>query len=257
MYSNKTSDKTMNRTIIRLSSLALLATAACCNNAAAQIILPHIEDFETGNKMIYMPLEGDPDPGAAGENVTWDFSKTGLGKDSIYIDILPLPDTLKAQFPQANSIERKSDSTTIIVDKQKGSSTLWGVIYQKTIYTYSAPYSFIKRPFAYGDQVSSAPARSYEAYGKINGKGSSLTVADSWGKLILPDGSSHKVLRVRFEQQYSDVYAGGKTMNMTLVTYAWFDETHKGALLKINKTKIQSPFYSNESRSADVLVGEH
>lgn len=223
-------------------------------SVTAQIRLTQIEDFEPGHKMIYRTVDRQLDPGPGGADASWDFSTLSLKPDSIVVDILSIPEPYKTRFPRANSIEQKSDGTVIIVDKQKDKSELWGVVHKEATYAYKVPYIFIKRPFAYEDSVVSDPERNYEAYGNASGKGHTVTIADGWGKLKLPSGT-YEVLRVRFEQEYTDI-ANGSAMKMNFVSYAWFDAEHKGALLKISRTQISSPYYNNTFEQTEYLVAE-
>ncbi len=64
------------------------------------------------------------------------------------------------------------------------------------------------------------------------------------------------MIRVRFEQDFTDVSQQGSTRTHN-VTYAWFDTKHKGALVRLSSTRIENPYYNNTMNKTEMLVREN
>ncbi len=229
--------------------------------AKAQVVLDRIEDFEVGDSMKFHELQADNlQAGEAGAGRVWDFSKISYQGNSTQTIISPAWSKFSKQIPNANMVERTSKGTYVFMYKSGDTNHITGFVdsLQNLVIKYSKPYSFINRPFTYGDSLVASYARSYIVNAvQVNGTGYSRTYADGYGTLHLPSGTYYDVIRVKFEQFSYDVMPMGDTQFVYTVSYAWFDQNLKSALMKIDSISIESKFFSHQFKEGIVLQQEY
>jgi hypothetical protein len=238
---------------------ALLLLAPRASSAQSKpIVLNKAEDFRVGHKMVYLELKDtiglmSVKPGP----ISWDFSTLRMSGDTVYQELIALPEQYKKDFPEANLVEKKSDGSMVFTEKTAQESKVWGIERQGMTMPYSTPYVFIRRPFKLGDSIISRPDREYTMYGtQVKGSGFTRTISDGWGTLKLPAGT-YEVLKLSFEQHYTDIAAGSADETKTdIVTHAWFDAKHKGALLRVSEIRIRSKYYNNTLHTTELLLSE-
>ena len=237
---------------------AIIAFSFAGTQAVGQPVLKDIERFTAGHQMTYLKLMQPLPGGTGGAAQTWDFSglKT-TGADTVRKKIIAAAGVPEAaKFVKANIIEQESDGSMVITEQSDKEALVWGTIRKGYNTSNSIPYVFMKRPLAYMDSVVSHPVRTNEVMGnEMHGAGTSKTIADGWGKLLLPSGT-YQVLRVRFEQQFKDTAANGAVTTTSVVSYCWFDAAHKGALLKTDEVTVASPYYNNTFKQTMCLLEE-
>lgn len=237
---------------ILLASLTLLPTLMF-----GQVTIKDAENFSVGTRLKFQQCDATSiDPGFTGPKQTWDFSslKPMQGKTTEEM-VKPEKTPYAAQFPKANQVEKYSDGRYVFADIEKNQSYLVGFVSANgMVIEYPKPVVFAKRPISFGG-TNSYPFTDKYTVNKLDFTGSGMVTiaADGYGTLILPNGKFKKALRVKITQKQKDVCAQYKsTTEMTIVTYAWFDEDHKSALLKISTTT--SPSYN--SKSVEYLLNE-
>ena len=199
---------------------AIATTLFISATTLAQPVLSEIEDFNIGHKMAYLSIKEHIDAGKSGSGQKWDFSKLNLtSKDIEYQQIvLPADTKYAADFPKANTVEMKNDGNMVFVEKTDKQNKVWGIVRQDTKIQYTTPYVFMQRPLTFNDSIVSECSRFYDSYGGYKGTGTTKTIADGWGTLLLPSGS-YTVLRVKFEQTFNDIStSNGSAMKTTVTT---------------------------------------
>lgn len=231
-----------------------------CIIHAQDTVFQNIENFVVGDTATYLVGSSTNLPVIkVGENVDWDYRKFTEIKDTVYQFIIN-PDSYSSDFPNANIVEKNSDGSLTFIKKTKKDNQIWGFITSENLkIKYLTPHVLINRPFAYKDSLHSECTRVYETYNqKYEGKGNSITVAEGFGTLHLPNGTFNDVLLIRFEHTYKDISQAsmGNTMLIHTISYAWFDKKHKSALLKIDNVSISSQYYNDKSENIQYLVIE-
>lgn len=189
------------------------------------------------------------DPGKAGKNLVWDFSKLKtvndqytltyslppLEGDSVYI----VGDT---RFPKkkvgANELVIGTEHNTMYFYRLKNDSLLQlGHENPSIQLEYTIPMVTMQYPLNYGQTISSG----YKSKGLYSGtvdmenKGTITTTADAYGKMILPSGDTlSPVLRVKTIQtiidvpnQYSYNPTGKVDLGKSLETCRWYSKGYR------------------------------
>ncbi len=248
--------RTHYKLALLLAGGLLSASYAQAQNSKHQ--LKDIESFSIGLTMQYLETKDSLSAGSAGEGITWDFSAFKAKGDTLTQEILKAEAMANHKnYPNANIVERTSDGKVLFIEKTAAENKLWGIEQPQLNMQYTIPYTFIRRPFAFKDSISSSPARSYDAYGGFKGQGKTSTVADGFGMLVLPTGKFQHVMRVKFEQEFVEQSAASGTMTTHIVTYGWFTADRPGALFRMSTVSIKSQYYNAIMHSTDMLLSEN
>jgi hypothetical protein len=190
------------------------------------------------------------DPGNAGTDVVWDFSKlvakqqfTGHINNALSKPIFSDATTELEEF--GTSFFFKIDDESVL---QVGYASNNG----KSIVQYDEPFEKMRFPFAFSDHYSKNFAGSYKVngtrVGEINGNGS--IEADAWGKLILPNNSVYEnTLRVKTTKSYKTEFSNSE-QNVEIVTYRWYNSINRYPLLVLTEYKTISNSNENISYQA-------
>jgi len=230
-----------------------------CN--AQEKSFPDLENFTIGSKSIYLklPQQSVIEAGARGQNAIWDFSSLKVeSKDTLTQEIVKVKDTPYASdYPKANLAEKNSDGSWVFIEKDKDMSKVWGIITTQGIkMSNTTPYIFLKRPIKYNDSISGKSEREYSVKGQsIKGTNNYYTVVDGMGTLKLAAKTYKDVVRIKFVQSFEDG-AGDNLTKIFVTSYAWFDRSHKAAILKIDHVKVSNKWYNNENNDVEVLLDE-
>lgn len=238
-----------------LAALLLLVPFA----GIGQVTLNNTEDFTIGTRLKFQECDATSiDPGFTGPKQTWDFSSLKPIHSIITEEMVkPEKTPYASKFPTANLVEKYSDGRYVFVNKTDKLSYLVGFVssVNSMSISYPKPVAFAKRPVSFGGTNSFPYTDVYNVNGSdFNGTGMVTIAADGYGTLILPGGKKYKkVLRIKITQKQKDYSAQYKsTTVLTIVTYVWFDEEHKSALLKISTTT--SPSYN--TKNVEYLLSE-
>lgn len=217
----------------------------------SQIKITKAEDFEEGLVLEFQECKPDSVfPGPSGKNQIWDFSNLKPTSNKITQKIMSIKSTsYDDYFPDAQLAEVNSDGTFVFFRKTKSENYLVGFADERQEMTmkYVDNMIFMKRPIQFGDSISDTFRREYStSYFEFKGNGTVTIVADGYGKLILPNKTYDKVLRVKIVQESLDTLDQYKTKNKTTnITYLWFNNENKSTLLKINE--LTTPFFTNKT----------
>ncbi len=196
----------------------------------------HALEAGTQNPMTYCSYS---DPGASGENVTWDFTELTVVKDftgyitsSTDVDFVAATTQLD-EFGNKFFYEVTEEGIWQYGYKSKSGKT-------KTVYT--TPFQKVVFPLNYEDSYTSPFAGDCYIGDEIKAvlEGESVLAADAWGTLILPgDVSYSNTIRVKNIKSYTKTY-DNSSQEIKIVTYRWYNSTHRYPLLTLIQTEVES-----------------
>ena len=217
-------------------------------SALTVLTQPVIEELNpsVGDAFQLAAFEAAPDPGPAGENITWDFSDLPEG-DILQHQIIPVGDALGNElFPDANY------ATIINTDEvpdplyfyyridQNGWSDYGSYIGTEEFpvaVVFSDPQTAFDLPVTYGSSGTDTYAGEVQSFFDFNFFGTSSYTVDGYGDLILPDGTYSNVLRLSMIRMQEDESFGGLTSNSQSTVHAWISADIPFPLLLIDETE--------------------
>ena len=187
------------------------------------------------------------DPGASGENITWNFSNieatsefTGYVKSSYHSSYSQL-------FPQANTdLEEFNNHFYFNVANNRIEQYGYSSLDNTIVTTFDKPFVKMIYPFTMGDSYYGTFSGNYKS-GNLTGEisGNYEVTGDGYGTLILPGNYVvENTLRVKTLKTYSQIIPG-VNQSYEIVTYRWYCEWYRYPLLVL--TQIKST--ANESTS--------
>lgn len=225
----------------------------------SQIKAESAENFAVGDTLIFQSCKADNvSSGNSGENQVWDFSTLTKESETITEYMLSPTTTMYAdKFPNATIVEEYSDGKLVFLDNRQNESKLVGFVSLKDsiFMEYPDPILLMKRPLKYKDEFTDDFTVHFTVRNlNFQGSGNVKIKADAFGKLILPNQTYENVLRVKMVQNQNDeLIEYHNKSNTETVSYFWFNETNKSALLKITETK--SDYFSN--KTVEYLIEEN
>lgn len=213
--------------------------------ASAQPVLQVVQDFKVGTSAKYIKCT-PVSPGANGAGITWNFtSLTSLGgMDTLSVSYLAAGST----YAGANILEKTSDSVSHYMTIS--GNTNYTVAYADSsvagmnltnVYTNTA--LAMQRPLTFGLNVSDTfagnllfPPYTLPTSG-FNTRNINVT---GYGTLYVPGATYSDVLKVRVEHlQTSSIASPAPILvNLTIVSYMWFDALHKSPLLRMDSMMV-------------------
>ncbi len=208
-----------------------------------------------------MKLTNYVDPGQAGFNQIWDFSKLQMTKN--------FEGTVKNSVYSKNYNEVLN--TNVVLNEfnnqfyfrgDKNSLELYGVsVNDKMIYKYNKAFVKMRYPFGFGDSFSGTYNGEYLANnvtGEIDGTYS--VEADGYGTLLLPNNLTvENVLRVKTSRNYIKTI-NNKDFNISITTYRWYAESERFPLLVLiengyeNNSKITKSYQAAYREDLNLLA---
>lgn len=213
----------MKKTLLLTAAVIFAASAAW----AQTVLKEKTHGLLPGNPNPMIQTEATT-PGAAGENVTWDFS-TLKQKAGFYGDITdPGYYNPPLQAQKSNTVLVEDDIHSFMTTSSKELKVLTTRV-GTFLRVYNEPVVKMRYPFAYGDKYA-ATVTGEQFYTDVNYHQTfELTYsvdADAYGTLLLPGTTLKDVLRVTTTQTYAyDNYAS------TVVTYRWYVKSHRYPVL--------------------------
>jgi len=186
--------------------LATLCLAPAQGQLQSELNLPRAGDVIIKQQVEYK------DPGRTGENVLWDFSQLDVVNDEY---------ELVYSTPDDTVIIGAEHTTQYHYVLRNDSLMLLGFDNQTTRLHNIQPEVLLKFPFNHGDTIGSY----FYAHGKYSNRleldvmGTTRTVADSYGMMILPNKDTLKhVLRLRTIKYIAE--------NMNPITESYYEKLH-------------------------------
>jgi hypothetical protein len=177
----------------------------------------------TDNQTTYMA------PGSAGANQTWDFSSlTSSGT---------MTSNVSAATNNGANMLLDNGSSQSYYSFTSTEQELKEVIASGTTITYSNGEKTLQFPLSYNATYSDTFKANFLSNGTYPAvrSGSNTFTVDGYGTLILPNQTVNDVIRIRFQQDYSDTIDIGYPyiLNYTSDIYIWYKAGFKSPVLSI------------------------
>ena len=229
--------------------LSILFVISLFTTVSAQTVLTFKTHGLIPDERNPMLLTKYVEPGDAGKNVVWDFTKLEITGNFVGNIDQPVKERGSEMLSKSNSVlEEFGNYFFFDVNRQgikhygysSGSGT--------TTIEYTRPFVKMKYPFRYGDSFEGDFGGIYkvrgEEYGTIDGKYS--VSADGEGTLVLPGGVSYsKALRVKEVKSYSNLMKTS-AYDIEVETYRWYVNEHRFPILVL----IKSTYINGTNRSS-------
>jgi hypothetical protein len=239
--------------------------------AQAQPVLNNATTLPVGNSVGIVRINNSSivNQGAAGSNITWDFSTIQAQSSQTASFMVPDATPFAGNFGNANvaiSYENNLQMGSAMVRYEFFSSLASGLIKngiateQNVVVSYSDPQEAFTFPFTYGTTQTDDFAATFVTAGQTVTESGTISVnGDGYGTLLLPNATINNVLRVRILQTYSDVTATGGEIQFSVETYAWFHPELAYPLLAISTedvvgspTSVRSVHYAQFTPSVGI-----
>jgi hypothetical protein len=197
--------------------LNLLALAITATSIQAQITLKQSTHGIVPGETHYFVFAKGLDEGAAGTDITWDFSKLTPTGTTLTSKMLNASETPKGtEIVSANVVIEEFGNNFYFSDTRK-SVLDYGVANAGYITKYDKPAVKLDFPLYYGKKVSGDFSGTQTANGtSVAITGTYSVEADAYGSLILPDGVTlSNTLRVKQTRSYN-----GSACKE--ITYRWY-----------------------------------
>lgn len=218
--------------------------------AQAQPVLNNNTTLPIGNTVGVVRVNNSTiiNQGAAGSNVTWDFSGIQAQSSQTVSFLTPANTPYAGNFGNANvavSYENGLQMGSAVVRYEFFSSLANGLMKngisttQGVQVSYSDQQEALVFPFTYGSTNTDEFAATFMAAGQSITESGTITVTgDGYGTLLLPSRTINNVLRVRILQQYTDTTPNGSQIEILVETYAWFHPELAYPLLSISTENV-------------------
>ncbi len=191
-------------------------------------------------------------PGAAGANVTWDFSDITTLPNYYGYELINLADAPENdQFPGANLAADNGVDAFGFIKLTSSEYTNYGVFAGGVITYYDDPEELFVFPMSFGTTNTDNLHSTFFSGIEFERSGTTVSEADAYGTLILPTGSFENVLRVKVAQDYTDdatLLPSPIIYDFTL--YYWFKEGVLGPLFQYFELNVGGAFPSETSSAA-------
>ena len=196
--------------------------------------------FVAGDSFTYQEIQYS-DPGNAGPDQIWDFSKNQLtGKN-------PVSAIQPANLPKMDgagdyNLSLLENGYEYFMNSTESSLEEHGYLNSemKLVLKYSDPVIRMKYPFSYGSQFSDhfIGVATYNETSTIDFFGDCTVSADASGTLILPDRVIDNTLRVKSVKTGLQINMCGTT-NVNIVKYNWYATGYRYPVLSISNVENQ------------------
>lgn len=223
--------------------LYMLITIAVSQSIAAQPSLEATYNMiRSGDKLIKQTVEST-NPGQAGEDIIWDFSRQKITNKEHYLSYIEYQDSIIIGYENRTYYKYRSINDTLYMT---GYST-------PTQFTsYIAPICHLPFPFSYKDSVSFSLNGIGRYCDRIDLQihGNETLQADAWGTIILPSNDTlHHALRLHSERRIANrasphniisaelpppipsdsitIYTEKDSMQTHITTYRWYADGYR------------------------------
>ncbi|MBE4947268.1 T9SS type A sorting domain-containing protein [Chryseobacterium culicis] len=245
---------------MKKSVLFLLGASAMLS---AQITLTKTaNDPVSGDVINYNQLNGSVDNSATGANVTFSNGSLTMGASSQTTYSVPTSAEITT-FP-GSTIKMVDGATTIYYKATATKLEITGIVNPQATLNFNVDNgTYNNYPTTYG------PAQNDTAKGTFSSSvanglfsGTLATQADAYGTLIIGNKTYNNVLRVKYTQNFNlyssfDVIYSNPIGTVTNTAYAYYDASHRYALLSTSSGNISVPLLGiNQSTSSAQALSE-
>jgi len=223
---------------IILSSFFLAISAGLM----AQPALTHINNaLIDGDQNVYREIKY-VEPGSAGANQIWDFSKIQFTGDKHESNILSTPSRNLSGISEFNLLLNDSGYEYFYNFSENGFEEKGFINNEKELtLVYSDPVVKMKYPFSFSEQFKDAyvGVANYKEGTRIDVSGDYTVEADAFGTLIFPDRVVKNALRIKITRNGLDRNMCGSTVS-TSVRYLWYAAGMRYPVLNISNLEYQA-----------------
>lgn len=234
---------------------AIMGIALSLGTLVAQPTLTIHEKFTAGYFVNFYVIDTtNVNSGATGDGIVWNFAnlvKTNKTYTKQYV--VPSATEKGDSFPVSTLAEVGNDGTTTYLLERNDTTYEIGFWLNPTgiLLRYNRWQVRSVSPQTY-KTVCTGNARYYYNYNSFAYKsGGTYTItADSYGTLVLPQGTYNNVVRVRTETMYYDTLQGmgGYVTQVHRVKNSWYNLHNNAPLFEMDSVGVQSPSFSNIRR---------
>ena len=195
----------------------------------------------TGDVNVYREIQY-ADPGNAGANQIWDFSKIQYTGKSPESNIKSVPSKNLSGVSDFNLLLDDAGYEYFYNFKENGFEEKGFINNEKEMtLVYSDPIVKMKYPFSFGEQFSDTyeGIAIYKEVSRIDISGDYNVSADAFGTLIFPDRVIKNALRVKITRDGLDRNMCGSTVS-NAVRYLWYAPGMRYPVLNISSMEYQT-----------------
>ena len=202
----------------------------------AQTSLTHKNNaLVSGDSSVYREIQF-VDPGNAGPNQIWDFSKIQYtGKNPV--SVMQTASSQKIAGVEEYNLLLTESGYDYFMNTTENKLEERGYVNKekKVTLTYSDPVVKMEYPFFYGDQYSDpfTGVAFFNETSRIDFSGVNTVVADAYGTLILPDLVIKNAMRVKSIKKGLQISMCGST-EINIVKYIWYAPGYRYPVLNIS-----------------------
>lgn len=223
---------------IILSSLFLAMSAGLM----AQPALTHRNNaLIDGDQNVYREIK-NVEPGSAGANQIWDFSKIQFTGDKHESNIQSTPSRNLSGISEYNLLLNDNGYEYFYNFSENGFEEKGFINIEKELtLVYSDPVVKMKYPFAFSEQFKDTyvGVATYKEGTRIDVSGDYTVEADAFGTLIFPDRVVKNALRIKITRNGLDRNMCGSTVS-TSVRYLWYAGGMRYPVLNITNMEYQA-----------------
>ena len=239
-----------------MKKYTLLAVAMILSSAAfSQYVLSYKNNALIKGDVILSKEVQYVDPGYAGMNQIWDFSKIKFNGTENSNRILSSP-TAKLEDVSEYNILLSEGGREYYMNMTSTDLTEKGYTAKDITMVYSDPVLKMIYPFTYGESFTDKYVGSalFQGVTKIDLNGDNTVTADAFGTLILPNLTLTNTLRVKVEKTGIEVNPCSSSV-VRILKYSWYASGYRYPVLVI--TTIESKATGQEpviTKSATINV---
>lgn len=192
-----------------MKRILLLAAALPALSSFAQSSLTKANNGYAVGDVYNMKATNLSGEGATGNNITWDFSANTQGTTTLVSVVAPSTTAAGASFPAANAAI-STNGGTLYYNVDNSGLIYWGVDAGGAAkHVLTDPEEQLRYPMTIGTNYTDSWTGPFTSPGFASMRGGTTTVScNSYGTLILPQGTFTNVLKVTIVQDYSDTVNG-------------------------------------------------
>lgn len=216
-----------------------------CMNALPQYVLTYRNNAILKGDAILSKEIKYVEPGNAGSNQIWDFSRAVFKGSDNTNHVLATPSAKLPGVSEYNLLLNEGEREYYLNLSSSGLEEK-GYTSKDLNLVYSDPVLKMKYPFSYGESFTDkwAGTALYQGVTRIELSGDYIVTADAYGTLILPEQTFTNVLRVKSEKNSIEVNPCSSSV-VRITRYAWYAAGYRYPLLVVavteSKTGNQEP----------------